>query len=126
MTRLAVLVCAAACGCAQPVDPRSTTAAEPEAAPLKQWMTANLSRAVKTPDFEALGRALSALATGGPPELGGWADIAERGAHAAAARDIERVRQSCADCHRTHRAEYRERFRARPFPRHDTQQGEPR
>jgi hypothetical protein len=115
--RLAALVCVAACGCAQTVD-APPPPSEPESAPLKVWMTANLSRAVKTEDFEALGRALSALAQGGPPEFAGWAGIAERGAQAAAERDIERVRASCAECHKAYRADYRERFRARPFAPH--------
>jgi len=121
--RLAALVCVAACSCAQPVDAPPPAAAETESAPLKVWMTANLARPVKTQEFEALGRAFAALAEGGPPELAGWAGIAARGVQAAAERDIERVRRSCADCHQTYRAEYRERFRTRPFPSHDKQQG---
>ena len=114
--RLAAVVCFAACGCAQSVDAPVTPPSDPKSAPLKVWMTANLARTVKTEDFEALARALATLAEGGPPELAGWAGVAERGARAAAAGDIERVRASCADCHASFRTEYRERFRARAFP----------
>jgi hypothetical protein len=132
--RLAAVVCFAACGCSRPVDDGGRPAVEafdavasaqrpgPASGPLKVWMAANLSRAVKTQDFEALAQALPVLAASAPPELEGWAAIAARGAEAAAARDIERVRQSCGDCHDSYRAAYRARFRARPFPLPEMQQ----
>jgi hypothetical protein len=133
--RLAVAVCFAACSCTRAVaegEPPAPTAVEAvgvpptmstssESAPLKQWMAANLARTVKTQDFEALARALSVLAESAPPELAGWGAIADRGAQAARDRDIDRVRQSCGDCHQTYRREYRERFQTRPFPLHATQ-----
>ena len=131
--RLAAVVCFAACSCTRAVaegEPPGPTAVEAagvspttssESAPLKQWMAANLARTVKTQDFEALARALSVLAESAPPELAGWGAIADRGAQAARDRDIDWVRQSCADCHQTYRREYRERFQTRPFPLHATQ-----
>ena len=136
MTRLTAIVCFAACGCSRPVDDGrlalaavETVEAAPSAprsdstsGPLKVWMAANLARAVKTQDFEALAQALPVLADSAPPELAGWAAIATRGAEAAVARDIEAVRQSCGDCHDGYRAEYRARFRARPFPLPEMQQ----
>ena len=133
MTRLAAIVCFAACGCSHAVDdgrsaveaveaaPGASRPGTPASGPLKVWMAANLARAAKTQDFEALAQALPVLAASAPPELPGWAAIAARGAEAAAARDIERVRQSCGDCHDSYRAQYRDRFRSRSFPLPDLQ-----
>ena len=122
MMHLLALVCAVvACGCrAYPRGGQTPDADSAGSFPLKVWMAANLARPMKTQDVEALNGALSLVASNAPSELPGWAAIADRGARAAAAGDVERVRQCCSDCHDTYRKDYRERFRSRPFPLHAT------
>lgn len=84
--------------------------------PLQEWMSANLARPVKAQDFPALERALGSLASIGPDQFPDWKRFAKAGAIAAAAKDIDRVRASCTDCHQTYRAEYRAQMRTRPLP----------
>jgi hypothetical protein len=83
--------------------------------PMKDWMTSSLARPVKQQDFAALERALHTTADYAPSEFADWRDIAERGARAAAARDIEAVRESCKTCHNEYRLDYREQMRSRPL-----------
>jgi hypothetical protein len=85
------------------------------ATPMKDWMVASLARPVKQQDFAALERALHTTAGYAPSEFPEWGAIAERGARAAAAHDIEAVRESCTACHNEYRADYREQMRSRPL-----------
>jgi hypothetical protein len=95
-------------------------AADSEDFPLKQWMSANLGRAIKTEDFPALERALASAAGFAPPEFPGWRAIAERGSRAAAARNIAGARDSCTQCHNKFRAEYRAKMRTRLLSQTET------
>lgn len=98
---------------AEPTD--APVKAEP-VYPLKQWMQANMGRAIKVEDFEALERGLTMVAGWAPTEFPDWHAIAERGARAAAAHDIDGVRRACGDCHNEYRTEYREQMRTRSLP----------
>jgi hypothetical protein len=118
MMRVAMLALVAA-GCSEAparVGVEANRAPAVEVAPLKLWMTANLSRAMKAQELPTLGRGLAIVAANVPPDFGTWAAIAERGVRAAAAGDVEEVRRSCTDCHDRYRASYRERHRARAYP----------
>jgi len=99
--------------------PAPEPSTEGQTFPLQEWMTSNFSRAIKTPSFEVLTRALSVVARNAPAGFPDWAPLAERGARAAAARDINGVRQNCADCHHHYRASYRRTLRAHPYPLED-------
>lgn len=98
-------------------SPAPAPAADTGDYPLKQWMSANLARPVKTEDFAALEHSLATAAGFAPPEFPGWRAIAEGGARAARARDIAVVRASCTDCHNEYRHEYRETMRTRSLSR---------
>jgi hypothetical protein len=75
---------------------------------------------VRRADAAALARSLHALAGFAPAALRGrpeaWAAIARRGEEAARRGDPAGARESCRDCHRPYRDEYRRRFRDRPLP----------
>jgi hypothetical protein len=100
----------------RPATPTAPPAPVAEVYPLKEWMSANLARPVKSAEFEALEEALKQAASFAPPEFETWRSIASAGARAAHARDIEGVRQSCSDCHAQYRANYRDTMRSRPLP----------
>jgi hypothetical protein len=118
--RLVALGCLVVGACGD--KPVTQAAPEPTAKtrehnyPLQQWMTSNFTRAVKAENFEVLAQGLSVAARNAPAGLGAWTVIAEAGARAATARDIEGVRQSCSTCHEKYRAVYRQTLRARPYP----------
>jgi hypothetical protein len=123
----ALLGCALACACSQrsgdPVPAaRSETpvteetqcgASKQRDCPLQAWMKANALAALNAGDQERLGYAFRRMTTFGPPEYPAWNDIAERGANAAAARDLEGVRAACKECHDHYRGAYRRDLRPR-------------
>jgi hypothetical protein len=88
----------------------------PEATyPLKEWMTSNLNRPLRTTNFDELGKSLATAATYAPQRFADWRQIAEQGAAAAAAHDLDGVRASCNDCHTKYRAEYKKIMRTQPL-----------
>lgn len=89
----------------------SAAAATTQGFPMKDWMTANLNRPLRTEDFDALARSLTAAAGYAPPQYPDWSRIAQQGAEAAAAHDMAGVRASCTECHNKYRAEYKSTMR---------------
>jgi hypothetical protein len=94
-----------------PRSERSAAAAAAQTFPLKDWMTANLNRPLRTDDFDALARSLTTAAGYAPRQFTDWSRIARQGAEAAAAHDMSGVRTSCTECHNKYRAEYKSTMR---------------
>jgi len=93
-------------------SPRKESAATAQTFPLKDWMTANLNRPLRTEDFAALNRSLTSAASYAPQQFPEWSRIARQGAEAAAAHDMAGVRSSCTECHDKYRAEYKNTMRS--------------
>jgi cytochrome c553 len=66
-------------------------------------------------DMPGLARSLEQVASLRPPGFESWADLARRGAEAAAKGDRAAARLACDACHQTWREEYRKRYRDRPM-----------
>jgi hypothetical protein len=76
--------------------------------PMQAWMKANTGAAMQSKNFAALAAALDQVVKMQPPGYAGWAQIAQDGAKAARAQDIDAVKQSCKSCH----GQFQKRFQA--------------
>jgi hypothetical protein len=75
---------------------------------MQAWMKANTSAAMQSKNFPALAAALDQVVKMQPPGYAGWAKIAQDGAAAARAQDLDAVKASCKSCH----GQFQKRFQA--------------
>jgi hypothetical protein len=76
--------------------------------PTQRWMKATLQTHLRTHDFRRLEESLNRLAERAPDGFSNWAEMAVRGAQAAARADEPGVRRACQDCHERHRETFRQ------------------
>ena len=84
--------------------------------PLRTWMRNEIAPAMDSEDLAALEQHLEKLAEMAPPNYSRWAPLARRGAKAAAAGDLQGVKDTCTSCHSAFRRSYRREHRARKIP----------
>lgn len=83
--------------------------------PLQKWMRSNMGAPLAAGDMDSLGRALTHVAASSPdPTWTTWAQFANQGAAAAAAKDMTGVKASCKSCHDAFKDKYKTQYRARP------------
>jgi hypothetical protein len=79
-------------------------------------MRANMGAPLAAGDMDALGRSLSHVgATSPDPTWTTWAQFANQGAAAAAAKDMTGVKASCKSCHDAFKDKYKAQYRAKAF-----------
>ena len=84
--------------------------------PLGAWMKANATPAITGQNFEALASVLDKTAAFAPKDYPNWASIAQDGADAARAQNLDAVKASCRSCHNQYRWHYKTEMRGRPLP----------
>lgn len=84
--------------------------------PLQKWMRSNMGAPLAAGDMDALGRAMTHVASSSPdPTWTTWAQVANQGAAAAAAKDIVGVKASCKACHDAFKDKYKAQYRSKAF-----------
>ncbi len=93
--------------------PVALSCAQGGSCPLQAWMRGNAAPAMAAGDAARLERMFTRLSGLGPPELGRWSELAQRGAEAARQNDLDGCRAACMSCHEAYGSRYRATDRAR-------------
>ena len=88
--------------------------------PLQGWMEKNMQDPFEKKDLKTVAASLEKAAKFVPDPKwndgeNGWAKIANEGAAAAKAGNVEDVQKACKSCHKAWRNEFKKTFRMRPI-----------
>jgi hypothetical protein len=88
--------------------------------PLQGWMRKNMNPPMKSKDYQGLADSLERAAKLAPPDYAkagytNWVSIAQDGANAARAAELDAVKAACRGCHEQYKKKYRAEMRLRPI-----------